>query len=122
VTGKKIIFCLTSSKSYDLGPNLNDNKQLCIRIKKTTMLGGLFDGECPYGDLFRTPHNGNTSRQYYVLYDYFELKNRQESMALPILRIEPGTFGFSVKARFQRKIVKLCTGLSIRVARSNQSQ
>ena len=27
----------------------------------------LFDGECPYGDLFRTPHKGKMSRQYYVL-------------------------------------------------------
>jgi hypothetical protein len=62
------------------------------------MSGDLFDGDLgervirsqshdpggwapgmPYSDLFRTPHKGNTSHQYYVLNDYFELKNRQVS-------------------------------------------
>ena len=43
-----------------------------------------FDGVCPYGDLFRTPHKGKTSRQYYALNDNFELENRQVSLVLPI--------------------------------------
>jgi len=36
---------------------------------------------------------GNKSRQYYVLNNNFELKNRHVSPALPVLRFEPRTFG-----------------------------
>jgi len=45
-------------------------------------MGDQFDGEYPYGDLFRTPHKGKTSRLDYILNDNFELKNRQVMGAL----------------------------------------
>ena len=55
---------------------LNQRKRKSNRIKKTTIIGGLFDGECPYGDLFRTLYMGKTSHHYYVLNNNFDYYNR----------------------------------------------
>ena len=61
---------------------------LCDKLNQKShslFANDLFDGECPHGDLFRTPRKGNTSRQDYVLNDNFEFENRQVMMVLPIL-------------------------------------
>jgi len=55
--------------------------------QKNTFIGGLFDGECPYGDPLRTPQKGITSRQYYFLNDNIAPERRQGILVLPIFDI-----------------------------------
>jgi hypothetical protein len=52
---------------------------------------GIFDGECPYGDLFRTPHKRKIVTSILRFDDNFELKNRKGLPALPIFRQILGT-------------------------------